>query len=66
VHAHLSVRARICKRAAIANVTALDHPYLAGRRADIGRKLISNQAQRMTEARTAADLVEDLANPVLS
>jgi len=44
VHAHLPVRARVGKRAAITDVAALDDPYLASRRADVGSELVGNQA----------------------
>jgi hypothetical protein len=47
MHAHLPVRARVGKRAALTNVAALDDPYLASRRADVGGELVGYQAQRV-------------------
>ena len=66
MHAHLLVRARVDKRAAITNVPAFDDPYLASGRADVGSELVGNQAQRVTQVRTAPDLIENLVYSVFS
>src|ERR1041384_247088 len=61
MHAHLSVCAACGKRATLANVSALDDPYLAGRRANIRGKLIGDQAKRAIETCAPADFAKDMA-----
>ena len=50
----------------VADVAALNDPDLTSRRADVSGELVSNQAERVRQARAAADFVKDLAYSVFS